>query len=258
MDPSEQPPAPAQETPDAPDQETMEQIRRRRLQRLGGPSGPAAPARTGSPSAETPDAPSTKTPLVPAAKPPASDSRPSINISPAPAATPQSAGSAASSRPGSTYQAESKAKRRASDVDGPSASAPPRKQTPGSASETLDDWADRVLSTIFRVTVDPNRPADSQGHRLTFLESLSSDLAGEGAPLKLSVGRLDEAIVEFASALPHDRPLFEYLLPCWKRLVRTHKLLRNPVPGKEAIVKEARRLCFSNCIFAMTVPELFG
>ncbi|KAK3898619.1 ubiquitin elongating factor core-domain-containing protein [Staphylotrichum tortipilum] len=257
MDPNEQPPPPAQSTPDAPDEETMEQIRRRRLQKLGGPSGPGAPARTGSPSTGTPNAPSNTTTPVPAANPPASNSGPSINISPAPAATPQSAGSAASSRPGTTTL-DYGTKRRASDIDGPSASAPPRKQTPSSAQETIDDYADRVLSAVFRITVDPTRTADSYGHRLTFLNDLSSELAAEGAPLKLSVGRLEEALMEFASALPHDRPLFEYLLPCWKRLVRTIKLLRNPAPEKEALLKEARRLCFSNCIFAITVPELFG
>lgn len=93
---------------------------------------------------------------------------------------------------------------------------------------------------------------------MTFLPGLSSELAEENAPLKLSVTRLEEAIVEAASAVPVDRPLFEYLLPCWKRVVKTLKMLRGPAPQKEALLKEARRLCFSNCIFALTVPELFG
>lgn len=134
---------------------------------------------------------------------------------------------------------------------------PPRKQTPA-APETIEDYADRMLSTIFRVTVDSSRPTDSQGHKLFFLSSLSGDLADEGSPLKLSVSRLEEAIMESATAFPHDRPLFDYILPCWKRVVRALKVFRGPAPEKEALLKEARRLCFSNCIFALTVPELFG
>lgn len=255
MDPNEQPPPPAQLTPDAPDQETMEQIRRRRMEKLGRSSGTPAPASTSSPKPETPTAPSnTTTPGRATEKSPANDSRLTINISPASAITPKSAGSAGST-PGSS---DSRAKRRATSVDGPSASAPPRKQTPTSAQETIDDYADRVLSAVFRFTVDPNRTADSQGNRFIFLQNLSSELAAEEAPLKLSVDRLDEAIQELASALPHDRPLFEYLLPCWKRVVRAIKLLRNPTPEKDALLKEAKRLCFSNCLFAVTVPELFG
>jgi ubiquitin conjugation factor E4 B len=197
-----------------------------------------------------------------AEKPAPADARPKINISPAPAAPTQSTGSANSnSRPGITATADSRLKRRASDVDGPAATPlPPRKQTSTAAAaapETIDDYADRVLTTIFRVSVDPARSTDTHGHRLAFLPNLSADLAGEGAPLKMSVGRLEEAIMEAAAAFPHDRPLFEYLLPCWKRVVRTLKVLRGPAPEKEALLKEARRLCFSNCIFALTVPELF-
>jgi ubiquitin conjugation factor E4 B len=114
-----------------------------------------------------------------------------------------------------------------------------------------------VLSTIFRFTVDPTRKTDGQGNKLILLRNLSADLADEGAPLKLTVGRLEEAILEAATSVPYNRPLFDYLLPCWKRLVRTLKAFRGPAPEKEALLREARRLCFSNCIFALTVPELF-
>lgn len=254
MDPTEQPPS---STPDAPDQETMEQIRRRRLARLGGPpSRPATPA-AGSPSTEAPPAENKTVPTAAEKPSPTETPRPKINVSPAPSATPQSTGSAATSRPGSTNNADSRAKRPASDVEGSPATAQPRKQTPA-AQETIEDYADRVLSAIFRFTVDPSRAADSHGHKLTFLPNLSGELSEEGSPPKLSVDRLDEAIVEAATALPQDRPLFEYLLPCWKRVVRTLKLLRGPAPEREALLREARRLCFSNCVFALTVPELFG
>lgn len=121
----------------------------------------------------------------------------------------------------------------------------------------MEDYADRVLSSIFRVTVDPDRTTDSGGNKLTFLPNLSRDLADEGAPLKLSILRLEEAIMEAGTAFPQDRPLLDYLLPCWKRVTRTLKMLRRPAREKEELLKEARRLCFSNCIFALTMPELF-
>lgn len=107
------------------------------------------------------------------------------------------------------------------------------------------------------MTVDAARTKDAHGHKLTFLPNLSQDLTDEVAPLKLSQDRLEEAIMEAATEYPKDKPLFEYLLACWKRVVRTLKALRNPTPQKEALLKEARRLCFSNCIFSLTMPELF-
>ncbi|KAL2160170.1 hypothetical protein VTH06DRAFT_1826 [Thermothelomyces fergusii] len=283
MDPNgqqPQPPPPATSTPDAPDRETMEQIRRRRLEKLGGPSGSSTSA-AGSANTETQPAArqSTARPAddgksasKEAERPAAGEnSRPKINVSPAPAAgTPHSTGglsvssssssssNSSSNTPGSATNAASRAKRHASDVDEPLASAPPKKQTAPAAPESIEDYSDRVLSNIFRCTADPNRSTDSQGHKLTFLPNLSGELAEEGAPLRLTIGRLEEAIMEAATAVPHDRPLLDYLLPCWKRVVRALKVLRGPAPEKEAILKEARRLCFSNCIFALTVPELFS
>ncbi|KAH6613488.1 ubiquitin elongating factor core-domain-containing protein [Chaetomium tenue] len=263
MDPNEQPPA---ATPDAPDQETMEQIRRRRLAKLGGPSGTSTPA-AGSQKTEASPAPgqgssgpsNDKTAPKEAEKTAPVNTQPKSKISSTPAAaTPQSANSPSSSRPGTTNNDGFRGKRNVSDVDGPSASAPPKKQTAPAAQETIDDYADRILSTIFRFTVDPSRTTSASGQKLAFLPNLSADLADEGAPLKVSVDRLEEAIMEVATAIPHDKPLFDYLLPCWKRVVKTIKVLRNPTPEKEALLKEARRLCFSNCIFALTVPELFS
>jgi ubiquitin conjugation factor E4 B len=249
----------------------MEQIRRRRLAKLGGPSGSSTPA-TASPSTETPPGTTTpgpssskpaesKTPANEANKPTPITDRPKVNKSPAPAAGTPPTGTSTT-----TNEADSRAKRRASDIDGPSAIAPPRKtNTPASSAtsttESIEDYADRVLSNIFRVSVDNSRTVDSHGHKLTFLPGLSSELAEEdGGSLKLSIGRLEEAIMEAATAVPRDRPVFEYLLGCWKRVIRTLKTLRGSamLQEKEALLREARRLCFSNCIFALTMPELFG
>lgn len=114
-----------------------------------------------------------------------------------------------------------------------------------------------MLSHIFRVTADPSRTTDTHGHKLAFLPQLSQDLQESGAPLKLSIDVLDGAIVEAATATPQSIPILDYLLPCWKRVTRMIKLLRNPTPEKLEVLKEARRICFSNCIFALTMPELF-
>ncbi|KAK4166201.1 ubiquitin elongating factor core-domain-containing protein [Cladorrhinum sp. PSN259] len=255
MDPNDQqqpppvaPVAPAA-TPDAPDQETMEQIRRRRLAKLGGPSSESSTPAPSSPTSSTPVAgQSTSSPV---------ENRPKISISPAQqqSATPQSASS--TSKSGSLISDEIRSKRRASDVDGSSSIAPPRKQTP-MREESLEDYTDRVLSSIFRISIDATKTTDAHGHRLTFLPNLSQELSEEVAPLKLSAERLEEAIMEAGTEVPHSRPLLDYLLGCWKRIIRTAKTLRSPTPEKEALLKEAKRLCFSNCIFALTMPELFG
>jgi ubiquitin conjugation factor E4 B len=74
----------------------------------------------------------------------------------------------------------------------------------------------------------------------------------------LTKERLDSAILEAASSIPHNRSVLDYLLPCWKRVTKALKGLRGYANAKDAILKEAKRLCMSNCIFAAEVPELFG
>lgn len=63
--------------------------------------------------------------------------------------------------------------------------------------------------------------------------------------------------MEAGSVYPPHKPLFEYFLACWKRVTK-FRILRAPTPEKEEALKEAKRLCFSNCIFAITMPEMFG
>ncbi|KAK1836114.1 ubiquitin conjugation factor E4 [Podospora conica] len=253
MDPHEQPPPAA--TPDAPDQETMEQIRRRRLERLGGPPSSTTtpkPESTESESASTP-APSPAPDKVDKGKAKAHSSAApwaAFTVSPAPKQQQQQQSPA-------TGSVATKRKREMSQVDSAPATPPPRKNVPPK-EESIDDYTDRVLCSLFRVTLDPSRETDSSGHKLTFLPTLSQELAEENAPLKLSVDRLEEAIVEAAAAFPHHLPLLNYLLPCWKRVTKSLKLLRGPAPQKEEVLKEAKRLCFSNCIFAISVPELFS
>lgn len=65
-------------------------------------------------------------------------------------------------------------------------------------------------------------------------------------------------ILEAASTIPNDKAVLDYLLPCWKRVVKAQKGLRGYASEKDAILKEAKRLCMSYCIFAVEMPDLFG
>jgi ubiquitin conjugation factor E4 B len=266
MDQSSQQPQPA--PPDAPDKETMEQIRRRRVEKLGATVTPA----TSSDSSPKPEKAEPSARSSPEGKEnekaqSPTESRHKINITPAPKPSEPNpfaelvnaakAGIYAKPEASSGNFSDSR-KRRATDIDLAKGQTPPppRKQTQ-SRVESLEDFANNMLSHIFRVTADPNRTADTHGHKLVFLPGLSQDLQDSGAPLKLSIDVLDGAIVEAATATPQSTPVLDYLLPCWKRVTRTIKLLRNPAPEKLEVLKEARRICFSNCIFAVTMPELF-
>lgn len=99
---------------------------------------------------------------------------------------------------------------------------------------------------------------DGQGHRLIHLPNLRGELEEEGAPIRFSSDRLDSAILEAASSIPGKRSILDYLLPCWKRITKETKKLRGYVNGKDVVLKEAKRLCMSNCIFAVEMPELFS
>lgn len=98
------------------------------------------------------------------------------------------------------------------------------------------------------------------GRKLTYLPGLGDELREQNpdGPWRLSAETIEQALLESASAFPHDRPLLDYMLPCWKRVIQAKKSLRAPTPEKEAILQEAKRLCMSYCLFAVTLPDLFG
>jgi ubiquitin conjugation factor E4 B len=98
---------------------------------------------------------------------------------------------------------------------------------------------------------------DSSGHKLIYLENLRRELEEENAPIRLSTDRLDSALLEACSSIPHNRSILDYLLPCWKRILKAQKGLRGHANSRDTILKEAKRLCMSNSIFAVEVPELF-
>jgi ubiquitin conjugation factor E4 B len=125
--------------------------------------------------------------------------------------------------------------------------------------ESNEDYAARILSQVFRVSVDPHHMTTALGHRLTFLPNLNQELNDAGEPLKLSISNLDQAIIEACTNWPHDKPLMAYLLPCWKRVVKASTAGSKLAAGPRAeIHEEAKRLCMSNCLFALTMPLLYG
>ncbi|KAJ3473430.1 hypothetical protein NLG97_g10312 [Lecanicillium saksenae] len=48
-----------------------------------------------------------------------------------------------------------------------------------------------------------------------------------------------------------------YLLPCWKRAVKLAQT-KTVSTTRQQLHEEARRLCMSNCLFALTMPDLYG
>jgi ubiquitin conjugation factor E4 B len=97
-----------------------------------------------------------------------------------------------------------------------------------------------------------------QGQRALFLPGLNQELNDSGEPLKLSIGILDQAIIEACSNWALDKPLFDYLLPCWKRSVKAAATAKNVSSTRQELLEEAKRLCMSNCLFALTMPALYG
>lgn len=99
---------------------------------------------------------------------------------------------------------------------------------------------------------------DNHSHRLVFLPNLNEELNDSGESLKLSVNTLDQAIMEALNAWPQNKPLMQYLLPCWKRAVKTGTATKLTEGPRYEVHEEAKRLCMSSCLFALTMPDLYG
>jgi ubiquitin conjugation factor E4 B len=135
----------------------------------------------------------------------------------------------------------------------------PRARTTEKQSESLESWQDRTLRQIFRATLKAEEVKDAHGHPLIFLASTKEDLVDAGSPAQLNVEVLEGAITEAASKAPDGKP-FEFLLGCFKRVSRAIRggKFSGPDDPKHEILRETRRLCMSYCIFAVTMPEMFG
>lgn len=256
------PPQPPSDTPDAPDKEKMDQIRRRRLEKLQGPiagnkelsndTSNAVPSSSvaGQPNVASKDLDTSNVNVA------------SISTASGPEnpfgklGVPQR-----KQTPNSSIRitpADGGVKRSRDGSDSFNTSQPPRKTTVNTKEEMIEEYESRILSSIFRMTLDEDHQTDSSGHRLTALPELRKELEEAGDPIRLTVGTLDSAILEATSHVPQNKPVLDYLLPCWKRIIRAIRGLKGYTNARDAILKEAKRLCMSNCIFAVTVPELFG
>lgn len=129
----------------------------------------------------------------------------------------------------------------------------------GISAESLEEWENKSLGGIFGLTLNLNTTRDSHGHSLHYIPGVKSDLEDQGEVVRLSTAVLDQAIVEVASNLEKTTPL-DYLLGCWKRVSRQFRSFKGASAenAKYKIIKEARRLCMSYCIFAVTMPDMFG
>ncbi|KAH6885763.1 ubiquitin elongating factor core-domain-containing protein [Thelonectria olida] len=253
---------------DAPDKEKMEQIRARRLAKLGTSTPASSKSEENKPTepeSSTPSrAPTPKTQAVPAAD----SSRPKINITSAASSSSSSnpftklgvkESSSKSEPSSSTGSFRSSRKRLASEIDdGVSADRPPQRTTNNIRPESDEDYANRVLSHIFHITVNPHVMTDGHSHRLTFVANLNEELNESDELLKLSVANLDQAIMEALNLWPEDKPLMQYLLPCWKRAVKAAAVAKTTEGARHEVHEEAKRLAMSSCLFSLTMPDLYG
>ncbi|KAK5937778.1 Ubiquitin conjugation factor E4 [Knufia obscura] len=126
-------------------------------------------------------------------------------------------------------------------------------------AESIAQWGDRTLRSIFRVTFDASQTKDQNGHTLYPLSSMQEELQADGQEVRLSVDLLEQAIMEAGANLGRSAP-HDWLFACWKRVQRLSKSVkdRSAENTKWAIISEARRLCFNWCILALTTPEVFS
>ncbi|KAK2813560.1 hypothetical protein FQN49_008281 [Arthroderma sp. PD_2] len=218
------------------DEMDADQIRNKRLAKL------AAQA-TSSPSSPQTESQASSQPSSPAPTPQQKHPQPS-----------SSSVTASGTRPDSNQSSEMKRIRITQ--AGNSGSAAKASSRP---PETIEEFENRTLCNIFRTTLQEDRRTDVNGQKLTYLSGVRQDLLDEGAPVRMSTTVLDQALLEAASQTDDQKPL-SYLLPCWKRISTLFKGFKKPASGdpKYDIVQEARRLCMGYCIFAATMPEMFG
>ncbi|KAJ5662138.1 uncharacterized protein N7477_009754 [Penicillium maclennaniae] len=219
-----------------------EKIRNKRLAKLSNPT-PTSPADGPADSSANTSSPSpTQSPLS------APNSSEPQN---GPASTTQTPGFSEGKRIKITPAASASEKPRSPAPSSP-ATPPPIKQ------ESIESFEDRTLGAVFRLALKQDSQRDINGQRI-FLPGLQSELQSEGKELLIQTSILDQALLEAASNQEQRRPL-DYLLPCWKRITKLHKGFRKAREDdpKFQVLCEARRLCMSYCIFAITMPEMFG
>jgi ubiquitin conjugation factor E4 B len=222
----------------------ISQIRAKRLAKLGGPATPSDPSR---PPSTAPEAASSGT----------SSPKPTESQAPLPKPQPEPTSSPNPFSQLGVKTDEPPKKRITIKPAQPPSNGPTPQPIQKAPELSIEAWEDRTLSNIFRITLDENHTQDAHGHKLYFASGAKSDLVDEGRPVRLSTDLLDSVILEAASSQTQG-PALEYLMSCWKRVSKVLKNLANKTGPRFEVVKEARRLCFSYCIFAVTMPDMFG
>ncbi|CAG5181869.1 uncharacterized protein ALTATR162_LOCUS9876 [Alternaria atra] len=222
----------------------ISQIRAKRLAKLGGPATPSGLSR---PPSTAPEAASSGT----------SSPKPTKSQAPPPKPQPEPTSSPNPFSQLGVKTDEPPKKRITIKPAQPPSNGPTPQPTQKAPELSIEAWEDRTLSNIFRITLDENHTQDAHGHKLFFASGAKSDLVDDGRPVRLSTDLLDSVILEAASSQTQG-PALEYLMSCWKRVSKVLKNLANKTGPRFEVVKEARRLCFSYCIFAVTMPDMFG
>lgn len=168
--------------------------------------------------------------------------------------------------PPSTSSTPSSATRKPSTTATPSPASVPAaskpKPTPTiSPEQALADWTHTTISNLLRVTLisDPVQK-NHHGHILSYLPELHAEIVESrgGAQPRLEADDIDGALREAcATKVPTSKPLLSYLLPVYKAIVHASKL-RTLAPERLQVLQELKRLCMSNIVFALTMPEYFG
>ncbi|PYH93723.1 hypothetical protein BO71DRAFT_326916 [Aspergillus ellipticus CBS 707.79] len=239
-------------------QSEADKIRNKRLAKLGNPTPPAQNEGAAESASSQPASPSQSSP----------SSRIPEKLQTQFPSNPNSAPGSSAPSPQLPSQQSDWKRIKITPAAASAASGPDRSQTvtpvsgtppPSRAEETIEAFQDRTLSAVFKLTLNEARQKDIHGQRLTYLPGVRSELEDQGREIRVDVSLLDQALLEAASNAPRQKPL-DYLLPCWRRISRLHKGFRRNREDdpKFNIICEARRLCLSYCIFAITMPEMFG
>ncbi|OJJ87033.1 ubiquitin-ubiquitin ligase UFD2 [Aspergillus glaucus CBS 516.65] len=230
-----------------------DKIRNKRLAKLGNPT-PSSPGGEGSDSSvpTTPTQPSSSTPQFPAPSQPQTGTT-STPSSHAPSPRPEQQRQPSEGKRIKITPTASSSAAQSQSVTPISNTPPPQPR----AEEGIEAFEDRTLSAVFKLSLREDRQKDIHAQRLYYLPGLRGELEEQGRELRIDSAVLDQALLEAASNV--KRPL-DYLLPCWKRICRLHKGFRRPRDddAKFNAICEARRLCISYCMFAITMPEMFG
>ena len=133
-------------------------------------------------------------------------------------------------------------------------------ERPSSRSgETDEQYEDRVLRNMFRLSLDPEQKMDASMHRLHYLKGIREELVDGGQEVRMTTDLLEQAIMEAGQGLEKLSPT-DWLFACWKRVSRAAKNVKDKTPEnkKWQVIQEAKRLCMSWCILSITEPGAFG